>query len=163
MKLTTDRTILFPIDMKITDAILNGTLNELSEYHHNEEWPEKDLQEAFPVFKELLEKNGNDGFNLWLITEKKDNQIIGSAGYIGEPDNDGNIEIGFGIIPSKRGKGFCTEAVKALLTWGLRQDEVACITARCDKSNMVSRRTIIKLGFEYTGDEDNVMNWKIDR
>ena len=58
MKLTTDRTILFPIDMEIIDAILNDALNQYTGYHHNEEWPEKDLQEAFPVFRELLEKTG---------------------------------------------------------------------------------------------------------
>ena len=68
-KLTTDRTILLSIDIEMIHAISNGTLNQVSEYHHNEEWPENDLIEALPVFTELLQKNGNDGFNIdeaWL-------------------------------------------------------------------------------------------------
>jgi len=161
LKLVTDRTILFPIDIEMINAISNGTKNSFSEYYCNEEWPENDLKEAFPVFEKLLTENGIDGFNVWLIVEKKGNQIIGSAGYMGKPDNEGNIEIGFGIIPSKRGKGFCYEAVKALLEWGLCHDEVNGIIARCDKSNMVSRKTILKLGFEYLGDTEDLMTWKL--
>jgi len=161
MKLITKRTVVFPIDIETMDAISNGTLSRISEYYHNEEWPENDLKEAFPVFIELLKENGNDGFNIWLIVEKKSNQIIGSAGYIGRPDNEGIVEIGFGIIPSKRGKGFCYESVEALLKWGLSHDEVKNIIAQCDKSNIASRKTLEKLGFEYIGEKDNLLSWKM--
>ena len=163
MKLTTPRTILVPIDIEIMDAISTGTLNQVSEYHHNEEWPENDLKEAFPVFKKLLMETGNTGFNLWLIIEKECNLVIGSAGYIGEPDNEGNVEIGFGIIPSRRGKGFCTESVKTLLEWGLSHDEVTGIIARCDESNIASRKAILKLGFEYLKEEDNFVTFAIQK
>ena len=161
MKLITNRTILFPIDMEIINVISDGTLSRFSEYYHNEEWPENDLTDALPVFRELLKENGNDGFNLWLIVEKENNQIIGSAGYIGKPNNEGNVEIGFGIIPSKRGKGFCHESVEALLKWGLSHDEVKNIIAQCDKSNIASRKTLEKLGFEYIGEKDNLLIWKM--
>ena len=161
MKLITERTILLPIDMEMIIAISNGTLNQFPEYNHNEEWPENDLKTALPVFVELLEKNGNDGFNIWLIIEKKNNLIIGSAGYIGKPDTEGNIEIGFGIIPSKRKKGFCYESVEALLKCGLTHNEVSGIIARCDKSNIASRETIRKLGFEELSEKDGVLIYKL--
>jgi len=163
MKLITDRTILLPIDTEIIHAISNGTSNRFPEYYYNEEWPENDLKEAFPVFEKLLEENGNDGFNLWLIIEKETNLIIGSAGYIGKPDQEGNIETGFGIIPSRREKGFCNESVKALLEWGLNQEEVNGIIARCDKSNMASKKTIIKLGFTYLGEKDDLLTWRLEK
>jgi len=163
MKLITDRTILIPINIEIINAISNETLKQFSEYHHNEEWPEDDLKDALPVFKELLEKNGIDGFNLWLTVEKKSNQIIGSAGYIGKPDNNGNVEIGFGIIPSRRKNGFCNESVKALIEWGLNHNEVNNIIARCDKSNIASRKTIIKLGFEYISEKEDLLTWRYER
>jgi ribosomal-protein-alanine N-acetyltransferase len=163
IKLTTDRTILFPIDIETMNAISNGTFNQISEYYHNEEWPENDLKEALPVFMELLKKNGNDGFNMWLIIEKKNNLIIGSAGYIGKPDNEGNIEIGFGIISSKRTEDFCYESVKALIKWGLDHDEVNGIIAQCDKSNIASRKTIQKLEFEYLNEKDDLLTWKLNK
>ena len=163
IKLITNRTILFPIDIEIMNAISNGTLNQLSEYKHNDEWPDDDLKEAFPVFEELLKKNGNDGFNIWLIIEKENNRIIGSAGFIGKPDDEGNIEIGFGIVPSRRGNGFCHEAVSALLRWGFNQDEVNGIIARCDKSNIASRKSIMKLGFKYFSEKDDLLIWKLEK
>ena len=162
-ELITDRTILFPIDTEIMNAMSNGTLHQLSEYDYNDEWLDNDLKEALPEFEELLKKNGNDGFNLWLIIEKKNNRIIGSAGFIGKPDDEGNIETGFGIAPSRRGKGFCHEAVSALLKWGLNQDEVNGIIARCDKSNIASRKTIEKLGFEYLCEQDELLIWKLGK
>ena len=163
IKLTTDRTILLPIDMEMMNAISNGTQKQLSEYYYNDEWPDNDFKEALPEFEELLKKNGNDGFNIWLIIEKENNLIIGSAGYIGKPDEKGNIEIGFGIVPSRRGKGFCNEAVNALIKWGLSRDEVNGIIARCDKSNIASRKTIEKLGFEYLGEKDDLFTWKLEK
>ena len=160
MELVTERTILVPVDVGIIGVLSGGETKQCYGYEHNDEWPEDDLREAFPTFEELLKKNGNDGFNLWLIIEKACNLIIGSAGYIGKPDDEGNVEIGFGIIPSKRRKGFCYESVKALLKWGLEHEEVNCIIARCDKTNITSKKTIIKLGFEYFSEDDNLLTWK---
>jgi RimJ/RimL family protein N-acetyltransferase len=161
MKLITGRTILIPINLEIMNALSEGVPKQLSGYEYNEEWPEDDLKEAFPVFEELVKKNGKDGFNLWLVIEKESNLIIGSAGYIGRPDNEGNVETGFGIIPGRRRKGFCYESVKALLKWGLSHNDVNGIIARCDKSNIASRKTILKLGFKYLAEEDGLLVWKL--
>jgi RimJ/RimL family protein N-acetyltransferase len=163
MKLITDRTILIPVDTEIMNALSGGVPVQLSGYEPHKEWPEDDLKEAFPVFEELVKKNGKDGFNLWLIIEKESNLILGSAGYMGRPNNKGNIEIGFGIIPVRRKKGFCSESVKALLKWGLSHDDVNGIIARCDKSNIASRKTILKLGFEYLHEKDDLLVWKLER
>ena len=163
MQLITDRTILIPIDIEMMNLISTGTSNQISKYYYNAEWPENDLIEAFPVFEELLKENGNDGFNLWLVVEKNNNQIIGSVGYIGKPDNEGHVEIGFGIIPSKRGKGFCRESVEALLKWGLSHNEVNCIIAQCDKSNIASRKILEKVGFECIGEKDDLLRWKLEK
>lgn len=162
MELITGRTILFPITVDIIDAIIKQTQElKINEYHYNEEWPEADLREAFPVFRELLESNGTDGFNLWLIAEKESRLIIGSAGYMGKPDNEGIIEIGFGIIPGKRGNGFCSESVRALLKWGLCRNGVHTIIARCEKSNTASQKTIARLGFKFIGTDDGLMKWEL--
>ena len=160
MKLTTERTIVVLVDMEMITALSGDAPKQFPGYRHNEEWPENDLKEALPVFEELLKKNGNDGFNMWLIVEKESNLIIGSAGYVGKPDEEGNVEIGFGIIPGRRKMGFCYESVKALLEWGLGHDEVNCIIARCDKTNIASKKTIMKLGFEYFSEDDNLLTWK---
>jgi RimJ/RimL family protein N-acetyltransferase len=163
MKLSTDRTILIPVDIEIMTTLSGGVLKRLSGYEPHEEWPEDDLKEAFPVFEELVKKNGKDGFNLWLIIEKESNLIIGSAGYMGRPDKKGTVETGFGIIPDRRRKGLCCESVKALLNWGLSHEDVNGIIAHCDKSNIASRKTILKLGFKYLHEEDDLLVWKLEK
>jgi RimJ/RimL family protein N-acetyltransferase len=163
MKLNTDRTILIPVDIEIMTALSGGVPKQLVGYEPHEEWPEDDLKEAFPVFEELVKKNGKDGFNLWLVVEKENHLIIGSAGYMGRPDKEGTVEIGFGVIPDRRRKGLCSESVKALLNWGLSHEDVNGIIARCDKSNLASRKTILKLGFEYLTEEDGLLIWELKK
>lgn len=163
MRLTTNRTILFPIDLEIFNAISNGTLKPFSEYHYNEEWAGDDLKKALPMFGEFLKRNGNDGFNLWLVIEKESNLMIGSVGYIGKPDKEGNVEICYEIAPNERRKGFCIESVKALLEWGFKHNEVKSIIARCKKNNIPSQKVIIKLGFEYLCEEDDFLLWKLEK
>ena len=117
------------------------------------------LEDALPVFKELILKNGNNGFNSWIILNKTNQKIIGSAGYLGIPDEFGYIEIGFGIIPSERRKGYCYEAVKELMKWGLTQQNVMFIKAQCEETNIVSQRVIQKLGFEKIKNINGLIEW----
>jgi RimJ/RimL family protein N-acetyltransferase len=163
MKLTTNRIILFPIDLEIFKAISNGTLQPFSEYHYNEEWAGDDLKKALPMFEEFLKRNGNDGFNLWLVIEKESNLMVGSVGYVGKPNNEGEIEICFEIAPNERRKEFCLESVKTLLKWGFNHNEVNCIIARCKKNNIPSKNVIMKLGFEYFCEKDDFLIWKLEK
>jgi RimJ/RimL family protein N-acetyltransferase len=61
--------------------------------------------------------------------------VIGDVGFVGPPGEDGVVEIGFSVIPSYRGRGIATEAVRALSRWGLSQPTVLSILARCEPGN----------------------------
>jgi RimJ/RimL family protein N-acetyltransferase len=165
MELNTERTRLIPITIDIINNIENGSLNDNNSYdfHYNDEWPEDDLYEAIPVFRNLLEMNGTDGFNLWIIIFKKTNMIIGSAGYIGRPDDSGDVEIGFGVIPSAYGRGFCSEAVRALVDWGLQDNDVKSIVAHCSPHNAASQKVVEKLGFKFIKEDDNLQEWRMTK
>ncbi|NSW91893.1 MAG: GNAT family N-acetyltransferase [Firmicutes bacterium] len=41
--------------------------------------------------------------------------VIGDASFKGSPDENGMIEIGYGLIEEERKKGYCFEAVDGLL------------------------------------------------
>lgn len=132
-------------------------------YETPDGWPEPDLSEALPVFAGLMRENGPDGFNLWVIADKKTRGIIGSAGYAGRPDEQGGIEIGFGIIPARRQQGYCREAAAALMLWGLDQPGVKFIKAACAPDNAASRATLLSLGFHAVKETAGLIEWVYGR
>ena len=120
------------------------------------EWPEPDLVEALPAFHALLEED-DDGFRPWIVLDK-DRRIVGSAGFLGK-SGDGAIEIGFGIVPSERGKGYCSEAVVALARWAGQRHCRATLMARCEPDNAASISVLKKSGFVLGGNAHGRLEW----
>lgn len=161
MVLKTQRLILETMDIELMDAIIENNYKKIEKlgYRKNEEWPEEDLKEAMPVFKELILASGLNGFNNWIIVSKESSIIIGSAGFIGNPNQEGIVEVGFGIIPSMRNRGYCTEAVEALLQWGVKQENVTKIIAHCNEDNEKSIAALKKLNFRQVNCKDGLIDW----
>ena len=165
MEIITERLRLKPFDIDLIDAALAGDTKKICSYGYiaNEEWPEPDLIEALPIFKDLIIKNGVNGFNSWIITDKATNDIIGSLGFIGNPDENGNIEIGFGVIPSKRRLGYCVESVEALIKWAFEHDCINRIVAQCDCTNFPSKKILEKIGFAMISENEGLINWVLKK
>jgi [ribosomal protein S5]-alanine N-acetyltransferase len=163
MMIETERTQLMPFTIELIDAAYSKNYSKLESIGiaANQEWPEPDLLEALPVFRNLILENGINGFNSWIIKDKKTNEVIGSLGFLGNPDEKGNVEIGFGIIPSKRNKGYCIETVKELIIWVKKQKGVQCIKAQCERTNEGSKKILYKLGFGEKQEQNGLMNWEM--
>ena len=84
-----------------------------------------------------------------FIVEKKDGSKIGSAGHFST--GEGLLEIGFSIIPSERGKGYCTEAVKILVDYLFLSNDVVRVQARTDVRNVAAQKVLEKAGFAEEG------------
>lgn len=161
MKLQTERLLLETFTIELIDGAIAGDINKILSlgYKPSKEWPEPDLAEALPYFKQLITANGINGFNSWIIIDKQSKDIIGSIGFIGNPDEKGRIEIGFGIITSKRKQNYCCEAGKCLINWAFQQPAVKEIIAKCDSTNLASVKTLKKLGFIKTDASDSQTIW----
>ncbi|MMZ58606.1 Acetyltransferase (GNAT) family protein [compost metagenome] len=130
-------------------------------YKTNGEWPGPDFFEALPYFRELLIKNnGTKGFDSWIIVAKDTQEIVGGIGFLGDPDPDGIIEMGFATNESHRRKGYCFEAAQKLLQWAVNQDAVKCITARCEPDNIGSKNVLMKLEFQIDHRDAKLIYWK---
>jgi len=106
----------------------------------------------------LLEMAKKDLANLqwltnWQVILTHENRSIGSACFMGPPDQKGEVEIGYGINEPYRGHGYMTEAVIAMSNWGLSQEGVHRVTAKSDKDNPASWRVLEKAGFEKYGED----------
>ena len=81
----------------------------------------------------------------WKI-ELKNGKHIGDLCFKGLND-DGSVEIGYGIIEENQGKGYATEAVKAVVSWALKQPGVRQVEAETEHMNKKSQRVLEKCGF----------------
>ena len=92
------------------------------------------------------------GFGYWVVEEKASGRIVGEIGFSElkreiEPSFEGVPEAGWVLAPDAHGKGFATEAVKAILAWGEKQfagGPTACIIS---PENTPSIRLAGKFGF----------------
>ena len=98
---------------------------------------------------------------LWTIISKKDNKMVGDLCFVGAPNAEGEVEIGYGTYNAFEGKGFMTEAVGGMILWAEKQPEIRAIIADTEKQNTASFRVLEKNGFVKTGETENLIRWKL--
>lgn len=65
---------------------------------------------------------------------------------------DGTVELGYGLREGCCGRGYMTEAVRAICAWALAQDGVARVEAETAPDNPASQRVLLRAGFLPTGE-----------
>jgi ribosomal-protein-alanine N-acetyltransferase len=76
------------------------------------------------------------------------------------PENAQPIELGYGVLPDHRNRGYATEATRALVEWALSQPSVERVIAKCDPSNSPSVRVLEKIGMTRRGEEGGMLLWE---
>jgi RimJ/RimL family protein N-acetyltransferase len=85
-----------------------------------------------------------------FIIEKKDCTKIGSMRHsLVQPSKQ--VEIGYFMIPSERGKGYASEAVQIMVDYLFLSKDIMRIQAWTDVGNVVSQRVLEKVGFKKEG------------
>ena len=80
----------------------------------------------------------------WVIDV--DDVIFGTIGAYDYEDD--RIEVGFSIIRACWGRGYATEALKAVLEYLTENEGISCVTAWCAAENVGSRRVLEKSGMK---------------
>ena len=93
------------------------------------------------------------GMQYWPMFELATGRHIGCGGLRPYRPVENVYELGFHLRPAYWGKGFATEAGKAILTYGIEQLGTCAIFAGHHPDNSSSRKVLLKLGFEETGAE----------
>lgn len=79
---------------------------------------------------------------------KKSNEFIGIAGLVDREGID-SIDIGYGLLPDFRGKGFAFEASKAIYDYGHTALKLEKIVAIVNPDNPLSIKLLTKLGLTF--------------
>jgi [ribosomal protein S5]-alanine N-acetyltransferase len=104
-------------------------------------------ERVFPIRMEKLRRNPDCSKWYGFVVEREKNTVIGMMGYKTPPNDNGLIEIGYGIHSQFQGKGYASEMVKGLIEWAYQQEDVKGITAtNILKNNFASIKMVEKMG-----------------
>jgi ribosomal-protein-alanine N-acetyltransferase len=160
--IVTDRLIIIPITHSIACSILNRDTKAFDKMgvNLNGKWPVQDTLDILNFIKDTLSPDDEvNGFDVWMIVKKENMTAIGDAGFKGEPDENGAIEIGFGISEDEHRNGYGYEAASALINWASQNDTVKVIKADCLLDNLPSIKLLEKCGMRETNRDDELIYW----
>jgi RimJ/RimL family protein N-acetyltransferase len=84
----------------------------------------------------------------WFFIEKKDGTKIGTISHRLVFKTQ---EIGTALIPSERGKGYCSEAVKIMVDYLFLSKDIPRIQAHTEARNAAAQKVLEKAGFKKEG------------
>lgn len=74
------------------------------------------LLDGWPEFPEALEPRSPDPAPPWCgYLFASGDEVVGNGGFVGPPDADGCVEIGYEIAPARWNRGYATAAARRLL------------------------------------------------
>ena len=90
----------------------------------------------------------DQGFGFYGMVLKDSGEMIGIAGLINRDGLD-HLDIGYGMLPEFRGKGYAFEATKAVFDHGYEDLKLDKIVAIVNPDNVRSIRLLTKLGLKF--------------
>lgn len=102
----------------------------------------------------------------WMIVE--DGEIVGLISPTQPLDAaDRSLRIGYGVAPTRQGRGVATRAVADLAAWAGEDDRVLALTAETSVDNPASQTVLARNGFQAVGEREDsedgpLILWRLD-
>jgi RimJ/RimL family protein N-acetyltransferase len=159
--LVTSRLLLEPITLAVVEAMLAGRRADaetLVDAALPNAWPGRALIER-AFYAKLSAIRDNPDVRLWgdrvMITRQGERRVVGSVVFHGAPDENGAVEIAYGVEQDAQGLGYATEATRACVDWALARPEVRAVRATTPPWHAASRRVLDKLGMKVVGTREH--------
>lgn len=121
---------------------------------HDAGWPpHRSLDDSLSFINDIASQG-----HVWAIApeatvseSRPQGTVIGSVGLISDParNYDKVLMLGYAIGARFWGKGYTTEAARAVIAYGFEELGLEAISCTCYPWNAASKRVIDKCGFEY--------------
>jgi RimJ/RimL family protein N-acetyltransferase len=102
----------------------------------------------------------------FAVVHRQSRSVIGIVGFKGPPDDDGVVEIAYGVVPTFQSRGYATEAARAIVAFAFSSGGVQLVRAHTLPMPTFSTQVLKKCGFVLIGEvedaEDGVV-WRWDR
>ncbi|WP_037076922.1 GNAT family N-acetyltransferase [Pseudonocardia spinosispora] len=154
--LTTDRLVLRTWSADELTAVLDHT--------RLPHWAEDFPAEGDQVIAGFLRDHpaGLDRYGHRLILERSTGLVVGSIGLFWPP-TDGALEVGYGIVESRRGRGYAAEATRAIVVHGLTAPGVHTVEADVELANPASVRVLEKAGLRRWSEDSSIARFRTQR
>jgi len=113
--------------------------------------------------KASMAENDPDNYlfhTIWFIMHKTDGIVMGEIAFTSPPNENHEVEIGYGLNPEFQGMGYMTEAVEVLCKWALAQEGVDHVIASTE-NNIKSENTLKRAGFVKYKQEGTTLWWRL--
>jgi RimJ/RimL family protein N-acetyltransferase len=118
-------------------------------------------------FESMRKQSGGDPWTTgFAVIHRDSSSVVGTAAFKGRPDESGMVEIAYGIVPSFEGRGFATEAARALADYASASDLVKRIRAHTLREHNASTKVLKRCGFDFIGeviDPEDGPVWRWER
>jgi [ribosomal protein S5]-alanine N-acetyltransferase len=131
-------------------------------------WPEFPEVFSLPADGPDRAERPSTDWDGYLFIHPQESALVGNGGFAGDPDASGVVEIGYEIAPEHRGRGFATEAARALIDYSFAHSEVSAVVAHTLAETNASNTVLRKVGMSFVDEIDNeevgkVWRWRIIR
>jgi len=162
----TERLILKPLTYEQLKKYikLNNSLEAELNLKESSRTISPELKEALEqtILPNVADSSKNYLFStLWTVISKEENKMIGDLCFVGEPNTEGEVEIGYGTYEEFRKRGFMTEAVSGIIKWAEKRPNIKSIIASTAKSNIDSYSILERNDFIKFGETETLYNWRL--
>jgi [ribosomal protein S5]-alanine N-acetyltransferase len=154
-----ERLELTPLPGPALDALLahdGGALERLTGVRFADPAAPPYMAEALPVVRDRLRQAPEEGrwWN-WLVVLGESREAVGSVAFAGPPDREGAVLIGYAMYPAFEGRGYATEAVRAMIDWAFDQPGVREVRALAPVWNTPALRVAENVGMRPVASEED--------
>jgi RimJ/RimL family protein N-acetyltransferase len=143
----TERLRLRPFNRGDVDAVFAyRSLPEVAQFLFDEPMSHEECAEAVRARTAQVAFTGEGDKILLALERKDDGHLVGEVSLIWRSVSDQQAELGYILHPEVHGRGYASEAARALLAFGFRDVGLHRIYARCAARNLASARVMTRLG-----------------
>ena len=111
----------------------------------------KTIDAAAKLLEKYIKSYDKGNFYRWAVIERASGECIGQVAFFLVDTGNHFGEIEYCIGTAFQGKGYATEATKAVIDYGFKQIGFHKVQICVRPSNLASKRVIEKCGFTYEG------------
>ena len=100
------------------------------------------------IVDRMVERNERDGFGVWPVVSKETSRVVGESGITYIPGTR-DVEIAWLYKADAWGRGYATEAARAVLTYAFESIGLPRVYALIDRENAASIAVANRLEMQY--------------